>query len=48
MLRQRDPLSGIRDFEEVNALAEAEGFRLVKDYPMPANNKTLVWRRGTV
>lgn len=44
-LRQRDPLSGIRDFEAVEALAAAQGLRLVEDCAMPANNQTLVWRR---
>ncbi|HWV17405.1 MAG TPA: DUF938 domain-containing protein [Rhodocyclaceae bacterium] len=36
---------GIRDFEAVNAQAEALGFQLVQDYSMPANNRCLVWRR---
>jgi len=44
-LRQRDPLSGIRDFEAVDALAAGQGLRLVEDCAMPANNQTLVWRR---
>lgn len=44
-LKARDPRSGIRDFEAVNALAEAIGVRLVADIAMPANNRTLVWRR---
>ncbi len=44
-LRQSDPLRGIRDFEAVNALAEAEGLKLIKDVAMPANNQSLVWRR---
>ena len=43
MLRARDPGSGIRDFEDVNALAERAGFRLIADHRMPANNQTLVW-----
>lgn len=43
MLRERDPLSGIRDFEAVDALAAAAGLRLVADHPMPANNQLLVW-----
>ena len=42
-LRVRDPGSGIRDFEAVDALARAAGFRLVADHRMPANNQTLVW-----
>ncbi len=43
-LRTRDPLSGIRDFEAVDALAAAQGLRLLEDCAMPANNQTLVWR----
>jgi SAM-dependent methyltransferase len=45
-LRSRDPLSGIRDFEAVDALATAQGLDLVEDCAMPANNQTLVWRRA--
>jgi SAM-dependent methyltransferase len=45
MLRRRDPLSGIRDFEAVDALASNQGLRLVEDCAMPANNQTLLWRR---
>ncbi len=45
-MRSRDPLSGIRDFEAVDALAAAQGLRLVEDCAMPANNQTLVWRRA--
>lgn len=44
-LRNRDPVSGIRDFEKVDALARAQGLQLVGDHEMPANNRTLVWRR---
>jgi cyclopropane fatty-acyl-phospholipid synthase-like methyltransferase len=44
-LRARDPSSGIRDFEAVDALAGRAGMGLVKDYPMPANNRMLVWSR---
>lgn len=43
MLRQRDSQSGLRDFEAVDALARASGFRLVGDHAMPANNRTIVW-----
>jgi SAM-dependent methyltransferase len=46
MLRARDPGSGVRDFEAVDALARAAGFGLAADHPMPANNRTLVWKRG--
>jgi cyclopropane fatty-acyl-phospholipid synthase-like methyltransferase len=43
MLHARDPESGIRDFEDVDALARAAGFDLKADHAMPANNQTLVW-----
>jgi cyclopropane fatty-acyl-phospholipid synthase-like methyltransferase len=46
-LRLRDPLSGIRDFESLEPLAAAAGIKFAADHAMPANNQTLVWRRGT-
>lgn len=45
-LKARDPASGIRGFEALDALARAGGFTLGADHAMPANNRTLVWRRG--
>jgi SAM-dependent methyltransferase len=45
-LRARDPASGVRDFEAVDALARRSGFELVDDYAMPANNQLIVWRRA--
>jgi SAM-dependent methyltransferase len=47
MLRGRDPASGLRDFEEINSLAEAARLRLEEDNAMPANNRLLVWRSST-
>jgi hypothetical protein len=44
-LKTRDPKSAIRDFEFVDALARAQGLTLAADHAMPANNRTLVWRR---
>jgi cyclopropane fatty-acyl-phospholipid synthase-like methyltransferase len=44
-LKRRSAASGVRDFEAVNALAEAIGMKLVADHAMPANNRTLVWKR---
>jgi hypothetical protein len=41
-LKDRDPLSGIRDFEAVTALAASMGIALVDDVAMPANNRLLV------
>ena len=47
-LKARDPASGIRGFENVDALARSYGFELERDFVMPANNRTLVWRRLSV
>ena len=44
-LRERGAHMAIRDFEAVDALARASGLRLIEDRAMPANNRTLVWRR---
>jgi cyclopropane fatty-acyl-phospholipid synthase-like methyltransferase len=46
-LKERDPLSGIRDFEAVDDLAGEAGLTLEKDYEMPANNRTLVWSKSS-
>jgi hypothetical protein len=45
-LRSRDPAWGIRDLEAVAAVAEAEGLILGPVHDMPANNLTVVFRRG--
>jgi hypothetical protein len=42
---RRGPHSGIRDFEALDALARAQQLTLSADHAMPANNRTLVWRR---
>jgi hypothetical protein len=47
-LRSRDPHSGVRDFEAVDALAAEQKLVLERDVAMPANNRTLVWRREVV
>lgn len=44
-LQSEDPSRGIRDFEAVDALADAAGLRLLQDHAMPANNRCLVWRK---
>ena len=44
-LKDRDPSSGIRDAEAVDALAAAQGLVLIEDVAMPANNRLRVWRR---
>ena len=43
-LKDRDPLSGVRDFEWVNEMANNAGFRFLEDNAMPANNQLLVWQ----
>jgi hypothetical protein len=37
---------GVRNFEDLDALAGAAGLRLLRDYPMPVNNRTLVWEKA--
>jgi hypothetical protein len=44
-LRSRDPRWGVRDIDELSALATRTGFFLDESVLMPANNMTLVWRR---
>jgi len=45
-LKIQNPASGIRDFEAVNDLAEAQGLTLANDYALPANNQLLVFKRS--
>ncbi|MBC7983580.1 MAG: DUF938 domain-containing protein [Candidatus Obscuribacterales bacterium] len=44
-LKARGAHMAIRHFEAVNALAASIGLQLIVDVGMPANNRTLVWRR---
>ncbi len=44
-LKNRDPQSGIRDFEAVCELAAQQELQLQDDIAMPANNRLLVWRK---
>ncbi len=44
-LARQHPDSAIRDFEDVNRLAEVAGLVLRADHAMPANNRLLVWQR---
>lgn len=43
-LRQRNPLWGIRNLEQVTHLAETHGLELQAVVPMPANNLSVVFR----
>jgi hypothetical protein len=45
-LRSRDPSWGVRELGEVKAVATDAGFALVDLIVMPANNHSLVFRRG--
>jgi len=47
MLRGRDPASGLRDFEAMVALAGKNGMALQEDNAMPANNRLLVFKKGS-
>jgi cyclopropane fatty-acyl-phospholipid synthase-like methyltransferase len=44
-LKSRDPLSGIRDFDDLNALAAGQQLFFEEDIEMPVNNRILVWRK---
>jgi len=44
-LRARNPSWGVRDIDDLEALAKRTGFSLEERVAMPANNMTLVWRR---
>ena len=46
-LNAQDPRQGIREFEAVNELAAQQGLALLEDLAMPANNRMLIWRRGS-
>ena len=44
-LKDRDPSYGVRDLEEVEAVANANGLRLREIIEMPATNLSLVFER---
>jgi len=45
-LKARDPRSGVRDFEAVDALARDAGLVLSGDRAMPANNRSIWWTKA--
>ena len=45
-LRSNDRNSGIRDFEDINRLAESYGLFLTRDVSMPSYNRALIWQRA--
>ena len=44
-LRERNPKSGIRSFEDIKSSLEKFGFKFLMDHQMPANNRLLVFER---
>lgn len=44
-LKQRDPDSGIKDYEALNRLANEAEMTLQKIYPLPANNQIICWKK---
>ena len=44
-LRQQASHQGIRDFYNINHLAEDAGLHLLNDHAMPANNRLLIWQK---
>lgn len=45
-LKQRDPASGIRDFEDVDVLARRASLEFQFDHSLPANNRLIIWRKS--
>ncbi|MAF06765.1 MAG: hypothetical protein CL389_02810 [Acidiferrobacteraceae bacterium] len=43
-LKDRDPVSGIRNLDDLTTVARDQGFVLDADAPMPANNRSLCFR----
>jgi cyclopropane fatty-acyl-phospholipid synthase-like methyltransferase len=44
-LRARNAAMGIRDLDDLHALARSNGMRQVRIYAMPTNNLTVVWQK---
>jgi cyclopropane fatty-acyl-phospholipid synthase-like methyltransferase len=45
-LKSRDPESGIKNFEDLDKLAQQAGMLFRYDYEMPANNRILYWEKS--
>lgn len=43
-LRAQNPESGVRDLDEVVAVAREQHLLLLKTYPMPANNLSVIFQ----
>jgi SAM-dependent methyltransferase len=44
-LKEKDPLMGVRDFDDLDVLAREGALEFMQDYAMPANNRILLWRK---
>ena len=44
-LKSRDPKSGVRDFSNLNKLAEKNSLLIIDDIEMAANNRILCWKK---
>ena len=44
-LKEKDPRSGIRDFEVISELAASRSLNLVDDVDMPSNNQLLIFSK---
>ncbi len=42
-LKQQNPLSGVRDFDDLDALAKRQNLTFAEEYSMPVNNRCLLW-----
>ena len=46
-LKEQNPESGIRDYEDMNSAARYNGFQLVERHEMPANNMVLAYQKNS-
>jgi cyclopropane fatty-acyl-phospholipid synthase-like methyltransferase len=44
-LKNRDPMSGIRDVTDLTTLLNLQNMELVSNHKMPVNNRILVWQK---
>ena len=44
-LRERNPDWGVRDLEAVDKVARSFGFYCVRQYDMPVNNKSIIFKK---
>lgn len=46
-LKSQDPSWGLRDVTDLKKLAEQNNIKLIEIVDMPANNKTIIWKKST-